>query len=87
MLTRRLSATTKLVGPVISCEGAPFKGQSNDKWKLNPAVQSYAVAMDQVGGYLRLQVLYAYLWLGRHSFKKFPVNYRFNKGVSSTTET
>lgn len=48
MLTRRLSATTKLVGPVISCEGAPFKGQSNDKWKLNPAVQSYAVAMDHV---------------------------------------
>ena len=48
MLTRRLSPTVKLVGPVISCEGAPFKGQSNDKWKLNPAVQSYAVAMDQV---------------------------------------
>ena len=38
----------KLVGPVISCEGAPFKGRANDKWKLNPAVQSYAVAMDQV---------------------------------------
>lgn len=49
MLTRRLSATTKLVGPVISCEGAPFKGEANNKWKLNPAVQSYAVAMDQAG--------------------------------------
>lgn len=48
MLTRRLSASVKLVGPVISCEGAPFKGKENNKWKLNPAVQSYAVALDHV---------------------------------------
>ena len=37
-----------MVGPVISCEGAPFKGKGEDAWKSSPAVQSYAVAFDQV---------------------------------------
>ena len=48
LLTRRLNARTKLVGPVISCEGAPFKGQAPSKWRDSPAVQSYAIALDQV---------------------------------------
>ena len=37
-----------MVGPVISCEGAPFKGKGEDAWSHSPAVQSYAVALDQV---------------------------------------
>lgn len=49
LLTRRLDQTTKLVGPVISCEGAPFKGNAQNKWRHGPSVQSYAIALDQVG--------------------------------------
>ena len=48
LLTSRLDATTKLVGPVVSCEGTPFKGNAASQWKTNPHVQSYTIAMDRV---------------------------------------
>lgn len=47
LLTQRLSADVKLVGPVISCEGSPFQGNVTDHWRTNPHVQSYVLAMDQ----------------------------------------
>ena len=48
LLTARLSNTIKLVGPVVSCEGTPFKGNAASTWKTNPHVQSYTLAMDRV---------------------------------------
>ena len=47
-LLSRLSATVKLVGPTISCEGSPLNGDMQGKWRRNPHVQSYVVATDQV---------------------------------------
>lgn len=37
----------KLVGPIISCEGAAREGNVDDIWRTNPHVQSYAFAMDR----------------------------------------
>ena len=53
LLTRRLSEEIKLVGPVISCEGAAYRGNTTGHWRKNPHVQSYVLAMDQAA----LQVL------------------------------
>ena len=47
LLTRRLSKEVKLVGPVISCEGAAYRGNTTGLWRTNPHVQSYVLAMDQ----------------------------------------
>lgn len=47
LLTRRLSNTIKLVGPIISCEGAAHRGNLSDVWRTNPHVQSYVLAMDR----------------------------------------
>ena len=48
LLTSHLDGVTKLVGPVVSCEGTPFKGNAASTWKTNPHVQSYTIAMDRV---------------------------------------
>lgn len=48
LLTAHLDGVTKLVGPVVSCEGTPFKGNAASTWKTNPHVQSYTIAMDRV---------------------------------------
>jgi hypothetical protein len=37
-----------MVGPTISCEGSPFKGNVSAPWRRTPHVQSYALAMDRV---------------------------------------
>ena len=47
LLTQRLSDEVKLVGPVISCEGAAYRGNTTGLWRTNPHVQSYAFAMEQ----------------------------------------
>ena len=47
LLTQRLSEEVKLVGPVISCEGAAYRGNTTGIWRTNPHVQSYVLAMDQ----------------------------------------
>ena len=47
LLTQRLSEEVKLVGPVISCEGAAYRGNTTGLWRANPHVQSYVMAMDQ----------------------------------------
>ena len=36
------------VGPTISCEGSPYKGNAKGEWRANPHVQSYVLATDQV---------------------------------------
>lgn len=41
-------AQVKLVGPTISCEGSPYKGNAKGEWRTNPHVQSYVLATDQV---------------------------------------
>ena len=33
LLTARLVGKIKLVGPVVSCEGTPFKGNAASTWK------------------------------------------------------
>ena len=48
LLTARIDDTVKLVGPVISCEGTPLKGDASKKWRAHPHVQSYTLAMDKV---------------------------------------
>ena len=47
LLTQRLSDTIKLVGPIISCEGAAYRGNISGQWRTNPHVQSYVLAMDK----------------------------------------
>jgi hypothetical protein len=49
----QLSDQVKLVGPVISCEGTPYRGDASGPWRRNAHVQSYALATDAEG----LQVL------------------------------
>ena len=61
LLTSRLEGSVKLVGPVVSCEGSPFKGNAASTWKINPHVQSYTIAMDRVSFTQRLFV-YAVEW-------------------------
>ena len=63
LLTQRLDETTKLVGSVISCEGAPFKGDQASKWRFNPHVQTYAIALDRVQVPQALSHLHASIWL------------------------
>ena len=35
----KLSDTVRLVGPTISCEGSPYKGDVQGEWRSNPHVQ------------------------------------------------
>jgi hypothetical protein len=45
---RLLSARVKLVGPTISCAGAPAEpGAVNSSWRLNPHIPFSAVATDR----------------------------------------
>ena len=44
-----LRGSVKLVGPTISCEGSPFRGNVSGHWRKNPHVQSYAFATDIIG--------------------------------------
>lgn len=39
-----------MAGPVLSCEGSPWRGQASGPWRANPHIQSYAIAMDEVSG-------------------------------------
>lgn len=48
VLIGRIDARVKLVGPTISCEGSPPGGRVREKWRVNPHVQSYVLATDQV---------------------------------------
>lgn len=48
LLTDRLSDRVKVVGPTISCEGSPPGGRVTEVWRVNPHVQSYVLATDQV---------------------------------------
>jgi hypothetical protein len=41
-----LVGDVKAVGPAISCEGSPYKGDPSSEWRRNPHVQSYLVATD-----------------------------------------
>ena len=52
VFTSRLSDSVKLVGSTISCEGAWKGGVLTGEFRQNPHVQSYVVAMDQVGFFL-----------------------------------
>lgn len=49
VFTGRLTTAVKLVGSTISCEGAWKGGVLTGERRQNPHVQSYVVAMDQVG--------------------------------------
>jgi hypothetical protein len=47
-LLSRINDIVKLVGPTISCEGSPLKGNPELEWRRNPHVQSYVAATDKV---------------------------------------
>ena len=47
-LTSQFDNDTRLVGPVVSCEGTPYLGDPNGEWRTVPHVQSHAIAVDQV---------------------------------------
>lgn len=47
--TNRLSDKVKLVGPTISCEGAPKGGDAAGEWRGNPYVSPHAWATDAQG--------------------------------------
>lgn len=49
IFTDRITDEVKLVGPTISCEGAPLEGDASKEWRTNPHVQSYVTATDQTG--------------------------------------
>ncbi|KAK9841148.1 hypothetical protein WJX74_000759 [Apatococcus lobatus] len=49
IFTDRITDEVKLVGPTISCEGAPMEGDASKQWRTNPHVQSYVTATDQTG--------------------------------------
>ncbi len=49
IFTDRITDEVKLVGPTISCEGAPMEGDASKEWRTNPHVQSYVTATDQIG--------------------------------------
>ena len=44
---RRLVGSVRAVGPAISCEGTPFRGDEEGEWRRNPHVQSYLLATDR----------------------------------------
>ncbi|WIA42667.1 hypothetical protein OEZ86_008629 [Tetradesmus obliquus] len=49
-LLQLLNARVKLVGPTISCAGAPAEpGMVNSSWRLNPHIPFSAVATDRAG--------------------------------------
>jgi hypothetical protein len=52
-LLSRINDVVKLVGPTISCEGSPLKGNPELEWRRNPHVQSYVAATDKVLQLLR----------------------------------
>ena len=47
--TNRLTGVVKMVGSVISCEGAPRGGHAAMEWRLNPHVVPHAWATDAEG--------------------------------------
>ena len=47
-LTGRFDNDTRMVGPIISCEGTPYQGDPDREWRVVPHVQSHAIAVDQV---------------------------------------
>lgn len=47
--TSRLTGIVKMVGSVISCEGAPRGGHAAMEWRLNPHIIPYAWATDAEG--------------------------------------
>ena len=47
--TMKLVGNIKQVGPTISCEGSPLKGNVNAHWRKTPHVQSYAFSTDLAG--------------------------------------
>ncbi|KAK9810073.1 hypothetical protein WJX72_004380 [[Myrmecia] bisecta] len=49
IFTDRITDEVKLVGPTISCEGAPKPHDPQNTWRQNPHVQSYVAATDQKG--------------------------------------
>jgi len=54
LLTSRLGGdgNIRMIGPVISCEGSPLHDpaiEPDAKWRWNPHVQSWALAVDAVG--------------------------------------
>ena len=49
VFTRKLVDNVKMVGSVISCEGAPKDGNAAGEWRGNPYVKSHAWATDAEG--------------------------------------
>eukprot|EP00884_Botryococcus_braunii_P023615 jgi/Botrbrau1/9938/Bobra.0012s0035.1 len=49
LLTSRLVGDVHMAGPVVSCEGSPWRGNASGEWRRNPHIQSYSIAMDEVG--------------------------------------
>lgn len=49
LMVGKLSESVRLVGPTISCEGSPYKGDVQGEWRSNPHVQSYVLATDRAG--------------------------------------
>jgi hypothetical protein len=47
--TDKLTSTTKLVGPVISCAGVAHRGQPDGAWRRVPHVETSAMATDREG--------------------------------------
>jgi hypothetical protein len=48
-MTLKVTNETKLVGALISCEGAPEGGDPQRRWRSNPHVLPHAWATDRVG--------------------------------------
>lgn len=58
------------MGPTISCEGSPYKGDKDGEWRKTPHVQSYLVATDRWDCTKRAAELTSLLaclhgWMGR----------------------
>lgn len=47
--TRKLVNKVKMVGSIISCEGAPKEGNASGEWRGNPYIKSHAWATDAEG--------------------------------------
>ena len=60
IFTDRITDEVKLVGPTISCEGAPMEGDASKQWRTNPHVQSYVTATDQTGMAILQVLAYAF---------------------------
>lgn len=76
--TSRITTTTKLVGSMISCEGAPAEGNAAGQWRANPHVLSSAWATDSEGW----RVLAAEPGVVRCHAKPWDARYHSNVGSS-----